>query len=585
MPDYYSAWLWGLSAYLVLASWLHFVVAGSDWLDSTPAQQSIRRLALWLSRPLTFVQTASWHKAALFSIAFIVVLVRVWDFGSLPGGFNQDGAMAAVDAKALALYGTDRLGMPYPAHFTAWGYGQMSVLLSYMMAPLIKIFGMHPVVCRLPILLLSLAGLCALYQFIRRIYGREAAVIVLAFAAINPWHIMQSRWALDCNVLPHVFVIGLYLMQRSLTRPAFLLPAMAMFALCMYSYGVAFLSLPPFLALAYLVLWRGGVPFAWLIGGGVVYGVLALPIVLVMAINTFGWQSISTPWFTLPYFADSVRANDIVFFAQDIGQQFGRNLQSMLNVAFWQRRDLPWNALDKYGSLYLFSLPLLLLGALVLINSIVLEQASKPQRAGRVLLLLALCAGIWTGLAVNGVNINRINLIFYFSISLVGLGLWRLYAWLPRLSPALLIIYAMAFGHFVSDYFFGDYRQQIAGMFMQGFGQALRSQPADQIDTYYITQHSQFRGAKQVSEILTLFHLDIDAEYFQAKPAAATANTRTYRQRYRYVDFSTHIPRPQAHALYVLHASEKLRFPESQFEFLRFGRFYAATAKKPPDTP
>ena len=44
----------------------------------------------------------------LAAAAFIAVFIRVYKFGSVPGGFNQDGAMAAVDAKALADYGTDR---------------------------------------------------------------------------------------------------------------------------------------------------------------------------------------------------------------------------------------------------------------------------------------------------------------------------------------------------------------------------------------------------------------------------------------------------------------------------------------------
>lgn len=76
----------------------------------------------------------------LFAILMLLALgLRLWQFGSVPGGFNQDGAMGAVDAKALADYGTDRFGMKWPVHFTVWGYSQMSVLLSYLMIPFIKI--------------------------------------------------------------------------------------------------------------------------------------------------------------------------------------------------------------------------------------------------------------------------------------------------------------------------------------------------------------------------------------------------------------------------------------------------------------
>ncbi len=76
-------------------------------------------------------------------IAAVVIIgigIRVWQFGSVPGGFNQDGAMAAVDGKAIADYGTDRFGTWLPAHLYAWGYGQMSSLLSYLIAIFVKFF-------------------------------------------------------------------------------------------------------------------------------------------------------------------------------------------------------------------------------------------------------------------------------------------------------------------------------------------------------------------------------------------------------------------------------------------------------------
>ena len=98
---------------------------------------------------------------SLMLIVLVAVLIRTWQFGTIPGGMNQDGAMAAVDAKALAEYGTDRFGMRYPVHLTAWGYGQMSALMSYLMAPCIKLLGLSVFSARLPMLLVSLAAYSA----------------------------------------------------------------------------------------------------------------------------------------------------------------------------------------------------------------------------------------------------------------------------------------------------------------------------------------------------------------------------------------------------------------------------------------
>lgn len=141
-------------------------------------------------------------------IAAVVIIgigIRVWQFGSVPGGFNQDGAMAAVDGKAIADYGTDRFGTWLPAHLYAWGYGQMSSLLSYLIAIFVKFFGLTPITARLPQLIMSIAGGVFFYLFIRDIFGKGAGLIAAVFVAINPWHFIQSRWALDCNLLPHFF--------------------------------------------------------------------------------------------------------------------------------------------------------------------------------------------------------------------------------------------------------------------------------------------------------------------------------------------------------------------------------------------
>ena len=77
-------------------------------------------------------------RALVMVIFFAALIMRLWGFGPIPGGVNQDGVMAAVDGKALADYGTDRFGTPWPAHLYAWGYGQMSSLLSYLIALFVR---------------------------------------------------------------------------------------------------------------------------------------------------------------------------------------------------------------------------------------------------------------------------------------------------------------------------------------------------------------------------------------------------------------------------------------------------------------
>ena len=103
------------------------------------------------------------RKAAFWAIFLFAVIVRCIGFVSIPGGVNQDEAMAAVDGWALAQYGTDRFGVRFPVHFSAWQYGQMSVLLSYCMVPFIKLLGFQTAAVRLPALLISCGGVALVY--------------------------------------------------------------------------------------------------------------------------------------------------------------------------------------------------------------------------------------------------------------------------------------------------------------------------------------------------------------------------------------------------------------------------------------
>ena len=247
------------------------------------------------------------HRILLAMAVFTAVFIRVYRFGLVPGGFNQDGAMAAVDAKALAEYGTDRFGMRLPVHLTAWGFGQMSALLSYLMVPFIRLFGLSPYTARLPLLLVSFAGLACLYGFVRDAFGKNAGLAVLWFAAVNPWHILQSRWALDCNLYSHFFMMGVFLLNRALLgrkRRRYLLASMVMFGLCMYCYGVSIYTMPVFLlaSCVYLLAAKKISPAEVLLSSAV-YLLVAWPFIAVMAINFFQWDTIETPLFTLPYFS------------------------------------------------------------------------------------------------------------------------------------------------------------------------------------------------------------------------------------------------------------------------------------------
>lgn len=47
-----------------------------------------------------------------------------------------------------------------------------------------------------------------MWDVARRIGGRGFALTALFLLALNPWHMVMSRWALEANMLPHVVLLA-----------------------------------------------------------------------------------------------------------------------------------------------------------------------------------------------------------------------------------------------------------------------------------------------------------------------------------------------------------------------------------------
>ena len=260
--------------------------------------------------------------------------------------------------------------MHMPVHFTAWGYGQMSVLLSYCMVPFIKLFGFTTFAVRLPIALISIISIPVIYFIIKEIFSdTNLALLIMFLSAINPWHYMQSRWSLDCNMFPHIFLIGFLFLLIGLRKKRFLYLSMIFFALTFYCYGVAIYTVPVFLfVFALWCLATKQLRIKEIIFAIMVFGIVALPEVLVMVINMFHLKTIETTFFTLPFFPESVRSDDILFMNFSF-VQLGKNALSMLTHVFIQTPDYIFNIIPFFGPLYHISSPFMLLVIFVFVRS------------------------------------------------------------------------------------------------------------------------------------------------------------------------------------------------------------------------
>lgn len=515
----------------------------------------------------------SWSPFWIILIFALALILRLWGFGLIPGGINQDGAMAAVDGKALADYGTDRFGTRLPAHLYAWGFGQMSSLLSYLTAVFVKPFGLSTVTARLPQLLASIMGGVCFYIFVRDGFGKRAGLIAALLMAISPWHMMQSRWALDCNLLPHFFIAGLCFLQKGLKgRRIWLYVSMLFFGLCMYCYGVALYTVSAFLlGLGLYLVIKKELRLTELLGCAMVWLLVSWPFLATMAINYFKLETVELPFVTLQYFPGSVRSGDILFFSGDIPAQLWENLKSFCKVVILQEKDLPWNDMAHYGTVYKFSMPLALAGFFAL----------RGKKGGaKALALAGLFTGVLAGLATNAVNINRVNIIFYFVLLLMALGLDFVFSRLRQAALPSVCIFLVA-AVFMAGTYFTDYAGSVKHYFYDGFGQALAAAEESGAERIYVTADAQAEGYAHVSEILTLFYSGMDAEYYQGKSnVSGGRELLPYTQRYHYINMDENSAAMAGEgAAFVIKASDRVYFPGDGYSVAYYGGYACVTEK------
>jgi len=400
----------------------------------------------------------------LFTLILLLgIFARVWEFGELPPGLNQDEASSGVDAFSLYHFGSDRNGVSFPVHFISWGSGQ-NVLYAYVLIPFIAFGDLTPVTVRLPMLISGILTLPLVYFVAKRTVNEKFALLAMFLLAISPWHIMLSRWLFEGNFLPFVFLLGYACLLKSTVNNNWFILANVFLGLCLYAYGTAYAAIPAFLACTVsILLWSKRVSIRNLIIGLIALVIVSLPIGLFILVNTLQLSSLHLGFLTIPSLPSPLRyeTESAISSASPL-LTLGQNLLIMLYLLGRQTDGLEWNTLEPYGYLYTLTFPLALIGVVQLLR--LRNSANMPER---LLLLSWLTASLTIGI-LQSVNINRISLIFIPLIICVAFPLFWLWE-RRRLALVLaLCVFLVGFAYFTRDYHGDQYRRQAEQAFFAG---------------------------------------------------------------------------------------------------------------------
>ena len=350
---------------------------------------------------MTYKIKKEWYFIFILLLGILLRFVCYW---IIPGGLNQDEAYSGYEAYSLLKAGMDSHGYVNPVYFISWGHG-MNALYAYLTIPFIAIGGLSVYTIRLPQVILGCMTIPLFYLLLKKMMNEKTALIGMALLAINPWHIMLSRWGLEANLVPFFLLLGVYFFVRALEdSQVYYIPSFIAFGLLLYCYAIMWIFVPLLLAflLLYTIYYKKLKIDRYLVGGILLLFLLALPLLLFLLVNNGYTPEIRASWISIPQM-DSIRESEVSL------SNLKENLKSLLYVLVCQKDDMAHNS-PGVGIYYYCSIPFLLIGGAASFVSVIRNVIQKKYRIYDILFLWFLTA-CFVGCMISRVNVNRINCI------------------------------------------------------------------------------------------------------------------------------------------------------------------------------
>ena len=397
----------------------------------------------------------TFKKILLLFLFLVFACLLLYKVEEIPVAYNVDEAGMAYDALSLLNYGVDRYLYHNPVYFINFGGGQ-NALYTYLAMLSIKAFGYSILSVRLPAVLLSLIAAVCFTLIIQNEYGYDASVISMALFCILPFSIMHSRWALESYLLFPMTIISVccfYFAIATGKKSLFFLTGVLL-GITLYSYAISYIFIPLFLGsvLIYLMLLKK-IRLTHIIFLGIPLFFLAIPLLLMVAVNNGLIDEIRTPFLSVPKMLEN-RYNDIGFQYFFSHFQFNKN-NIIYKILF--NDQLPYNSIPKFGTLYYISLPIIIYGFVISLKAGIRSFYEKSFSFAFMIVLIFFSA-LLTSLMVYTINVNRACEIYFPLIFFLCIGLVIIYR---NSKPVFILtgcVYCFLFGTFI-HYYFTDFSQ------------------------------------------------------------------------------------------------------------------------------
>lgn len=388
--------------------------------------------------------------------ALIAVFLHCYRLMDVPYGLHEDEMAIGYDAWCISEFGTDRYGNTFPVYFANYGTGQ-NALYIYMSAILMKIFGYKELFMRVPSLVNAFLTAFFGFKIVNSKWKScKANIIFLGLYTILPVFLQITRFGLESYLMLGFGTLFLYSLIFALEKQKvrYWIISGVCAGLVLYTYAISYIVMILFLvAILIYILSIKKISWKQFIGFVIPLGLIGMPLVLCQIINMFDWPEIKIGLVTITKFT-SYRGSELIW------NHPIETLWASLKCIFGNDA-LPYNSLPQFKTMYVLSIPFILVGFLHCMSESIQAIKEKTWNVSVVVMtwmLSMLCVACVIG--GNGPNVNKLNGIFIACIFclvdgvLVTIKGMENIHWLKGIVAGSLVGYLMLAMNFINFYFY-----------------------------------------------------------------------------------------------------------------------------------
>jgi len=186
------------------------------------------------------------------NVLLVLILVtafflRFYNLGQNPPSLTWDEAAWGYNAYSLGIDGRDEFGRFLPVDYLESFGDYKPPVYAYLTILPVKLFGLNEFAVRFASAFFGGLTIAVTYFLCRELfrkakndYGLKVSLLASLFLALSPWHINLSRAAFEANIASFFIVLGVFLFLKAINGRNWLLIFSGLsFALSLYTFNTA----------------------------------------------------------------------------------------------------------------------------------------------------------------------------------------------------------------------------------------------------------------------------------------------------------------------------------------------------------